>query len=106
MISRMPHGISLDAFNILRSLKLFCPWKEMLNKDEGFKMAGVLQSQVRSLWVWPVPDDTSTKLVPCDANLPILAMQVNSLEAFVKKQDQILTAAYNSTMAMWGKILP
>jgi hypothetical protein len=38
--------------------------------------------------------------------MPILAMQVNSLEAFVKKQDQILTAAYNSTMAMWGKILP
>ena len=37
----------------------------MLNKDEGFKMAGVLQSQVRR--VWPVPDDTS-KLVPCDAN--------------------------------------
>jgi len=42
--------------------------QEMLNKDEGFKMAGVLQSQV------------------------------NSLEAFVKKQDQILTAAYNSRL--------
>eukprot|EP00435_Cladocopium_sp_Y103_P059722 s141_g21.t1 len=42
--------------------------QEMLNKDEGFKMAGVLQSQV------------------------------NSLEAFVKKQDEILTAGYNSRL--------
>jgi len=42
--------------------------QEMFKNDEGFKLAGVLRSQV------------------------------NSLEAFVKRQDQIVTAAYNSRL--------